>query len=85
MKGKSPIELEGGGANGFVISPDGYIIVWGDHGPWRVDRPFYALGSGSTVAMGAMQQGASAVEAVEAAIALDIYSGGPIRVLKQEP
>lgn len=84
MKGKSPIEIEGGGANGFVITPDGIILVWGDHGPWRVDRPYYALGSGSAVALGAMQCGATAEQAVEAAIALDIYSGGPVRVLKQE-
>ena len=44
---------------------------------------FSAIGSGWTVAMGAMQSGASAKEAVKEAIKLDIYSGGAVKWKKQ--
>ena len=40
---------------------------------------FSAIGSGWTIAMGAMQSGASAKEAVKADIKLDIYSGGAVK------
>ena len=44
---------------------------------------FSAIGSGWTIAMGAMQSGASAKEAVKAAIKLDIYSGGAVKWKKK--
>lgn len=39
---------------------------------------FYAIGSGSPIAFGALHMGATAIQAVEAAIAHDVYSGGEI-------
>ena len=44
---------------------------------------FSAIGSGWSIAMGAMQSGASAKEAVKAAIKLDIYSGGAVKWKKK--
>lgn len=71
--------------NVFVIPPEGPAIIWGDGDtPWRETAPFWALGSGEAPALGAMQAGASAEEAVKAAIALDVWSGGEITVLRRE-
>lgn len=68
--------------NVFIIPPDGCPVVWGDGDtPWRETAPFWALGTGEAVAMGAMQAGSSAEDAVRAAIALDVNSGGEITVL----
>jgi len=47
-----------------------------------VRAPFYALGSGYQVAMGAMEFGATAEEAVRAAIKWDTGSGGDVTVLR---
>ena len=49
--------------------------------PFPVSGPFHAIGSGSEIAIGAMAVGASALQAVHAAIALDIYSGPPVITL----
>lgn len=81
MKGKCPIEGHNN-ANGFVISPDGRIVVWGSQGPWINNSGMVSFGSGGDLAMGAMLAGASAVEAVAAAIKADVNSGGAIRVLR---
>ena len=54
--------------------------------PHLLLSPFMAIGSGRQLALGAMEMGASAEQAVLAAIKHDIYSGGQIRTLtvKQE-
>lgn len=51
-----------------------------DEFPVEVTLDYYAIGSGANIAMGAMFMGATAEEAVEAAIALDIGSGGEIQI-----
>ena len=43
---------------------------------------YYSIGSGATIAMSAMDAGASAVEAVRIAIRRDAYCGGKIRTLE---
>ncbi len=70
--------------NGVIWIPDegeATIIEQGCEEPLG-EAPFHAWGSGREVAMGAMWMGATAVQAVEAAIALDTGSGGEITVLK---
>ena len=47
-----------------------------------INAPFYAIGSGSHFALGAMWQGASAAEAVQAAIVFDTGSGGEVDVIE---
>ncbi len=43
----------------------------------------WAVGSGSSFALGALYVGASAKQAVQAAINYDLYSGGKVRVRKR--
>lgn len=80
MEGQCPIRCDG--ANGFIVTPDDTIVTWGENGPWTSRGvEFCAFGSGERFALGAMAAGASAEEAVAAAIRFDVYSGGPIRTL----
>ena len=44
----------------------------------EVAEPFYAIGSGAAAALGAMHMGATAVEAVEAAMKVDAHTGGTV-------
>lgn len=82
MTGESPFEGKDEG-NGIVVTPDGVIVVWSHLGPWAVqDRPYYALGSGEQIAVGAMAAGASAEEAVRIAMRHDTISGGDVMVLR---
>lgn len=80
MNGASPWTGTEAG-NSLVICPDGTLLMFGQSGPWRSSSDFYALGSGELLALGAMAHGATAHQAVEAAIRFDCHSGGPIRTL----
>lgn len=80
MKGDSPFSGAEGG-NGLVVSEAG-VVCWSSSGPITVYAPFYSLGSGYEIALGAMDQGASAEEAVRAAIRWDTCSGGNVNVLR---
>lgn len=82
MKGDSPWTGNEGG-NSLIIMPDDTILVFGMNGPWRVKQPVYAMGSGESLALGAMAAGASAEQAVEIAMRYDIYSGGEIRTVRR--
>lgn len=50
--------------------------------PEKILDKFWAVGSGSKVALGAMHMGASAERAVEIACLVDPYTAAPISVLK---
>ncbi|BAJ09099.1 peptidase HslV family [Pseudomonas phage KPP10] len=71
--------------SGLVLDADGLHFISWDGGIYsekvNLERP-RAAGSGTQFALGAMMAGASAEEAVEAAKALDIYSGGTVRSYK---
>lgn len=69
-------------ADGIVIYPDGRTMHW-DGGPvlLAAEAPFFALGCGAPIALGAMAAGADARRAVEIAIRYDCYCGGEITVL----
>ena len=70
---KAP-RLNGGEA--VILTQDGKIWTFSKADIWiGVDQPFYAIGSGMLFAMGAMEQGATPVEAVKAAIKHDPSSG----------
>ena len=50
----------------------------------RIDRvleTFWAIGSGRAIALGAMERGATARQAVQAAAKWDAYTSGPVRAL----
>jgi 20S proteasome alpha/beta subunit len=71
--------------NVFILPPEGPAVVWGDGDyPWREAAPFWALGSGESIALGAMAVGATAEQAVRAAIEFDTASGGNVTVLSRE-
>lgn len=72
-------------ADVILVAPSGRVYVY--YKGWSNDKylsDFYAVGSGSTLAMAAMDAGASAVEAVKIAIKRDICCGGKIQKLELE-
>lgn len=66
----------------LLVRPDGSVFLADDSvyfsGP--IETEFYAIGSGSHYAMGAMALGATAGLAVEVACRFDPHCGGPIRL-----
>lgn len=67
------------GASALVLCPKRGILIFDDCGePDPVHEPFYAIGAGGPVALGAMHMGASAVEAVEAACRWSVTCGLPV-------
>src|SRR6185312_1506553 len=67
------------GASALVLCPKRGILIFDDCGePDPVQEPFFAIGSGGQVALGAMHMGASAVQAVEAACRWNASCGLPI-------
>lgn len=68
-------------AKGAIFRECGRIEVFEDHGIYVVTAPYYSIGSGRDVALGAMFHGASAPEAVRAAIAHDESTWGDITEL----
>ena len=75
------------GSDMIMVSPDGTITQMEGRYPYTVrdNGGYYAQGSGGDVALGAMFQGASAVEAVKAAIAHNAACGGEVQMLPLEP
>lgn len=67
----------------LVVGPDGMVQQWDERGVWElIKQPFWAIGSGSHVCMGAMEFGATARQAVEAAIKWAPGVGGKVYVRK---
>jgi len=80
-------ETQPGGSEATILRVlrDGTISVF--EGGGRIDvapAPFYANGSGLGIAYGALRHGASAVDAIAAAIAYDVWSGGVCYALDHE-
>lgn len=88
-KGKPPDATESGAPassnKGLIVRRKGTIEVYEFKGKHVMEANYYAMGSGRDHALGAMFVGASAIQAVEAAIAHDTYCGGKIVSLKHEP
>lgn len=80
MEGKDP--LRGGETSCMLIVKNQPPVMFGATGPWPFTTDYMAMGSGEDFAFGAMHAGATAEQAVAAAIAHDVYSGGPIVTLK---
>ena len=63
---------------GIILHPDG-VVHWVDHkGREYPSQPPVACGSGQDYAFGAFHMGATPEQAVAAAVARDVYSGGAI-------
>jgi len=68
---------------GLLVGKGGKVCFVRSDGISRpVEAPFYAIGSGEEVAKGALVAGATAGEAVQAAIHIDLYSGGSVEALR---
>ena len=64
------------GLSGLVLTAQKNIFMFDDYTKWlAVNGPYYAVGSGSAYAIGAMSLGASPEEAVRAAMKHDAYTG----------
>lgn len=70
---------------GIIFFPDGRIHVYEPDGKFMIKAEYHALGSGTDVALGAMFMGATAEQAVRAAILHDNGTGGEVLVLKHHP
>lgn len=69
----------------LLVTPDGTAYFYeGESTPgfFTVTAPFFALGSGEQIALGAMAAGASAPEAVRIAIDLSSGCGGQTQVIR---
>lgn len=66
---------------GVIFTPR-HILVWQAPGWVIINAPYFATGSGAEYATGAMAHGATAEEAVRAAMLHDTNSGGEITVLR---
>jgi ATP-dependent protease HslVU (ClpYQ) peptidase subunit len=79
-KGKKPE-----GSFDAILLTSEKLLAWEDKGdPVELDRQqFYAWGSGSLAALGALHHGATAEEAVQCAIKVDCGSGG--KVIRAKP
>lgn len=71
--------------NGFVILPDNSILRF-ESGcpPYRMTAPFFAFGTGNWIALGAMEAGADAVKALQAAQKWDVGTGDVFMVLTRD-
>lgn len=80
MSGKYP-GIEG---EAMAITHEGYAHSYYEELPYYDNYPEtnVTAGSGSLLAMGAINCGAGAVQAVEAAIKSDLFSGGKVNSLK---
>lgn len=68
---------------GMLIAPNGEpFMVEDDLTLIQIKAPFYAEGSGADFAIGAMEMGASAEQAVQAAIKHSANCGGKIQTVK---
>jgi len=66
----------------FLSTPLGNFLLQ-EPGLVRVHGDYFAMGSGRELALGAMAYGASAEQAVAAAIMHDNNSGGPVHILRR--
>lgn len=68
----------------LVIKPDGKILNYTSISnlPVELEPQIVAMGSGGDIAIGAMEFGATAMEAVACAIRRDAFSGGNIHHMK---
>ena len=62
----------------LIVEPKGLFCMDQYFRPLKINEEYYAIGSGAKAALGAMYMGATAIEAVEAAIQCDPGTGGDI-------
>lgn len=78
-------DLPEGSVTVIEVSRRGVRMYGASLFPEPIAGPYFAIGSGRDFALGALAMGATAAEAVRAAIQFDVYSGGPIQALSLVP
>lgn len=74
-----------GDGGGFLVHADGTLEGFeGKQSEILSGADYHAFGSGQQIALGAMHAGATAEQAVAAAVAHDCFTGGEITVLRRE-
>jgi 20S proteasome alpha/beta subunit len=74
----APLDVEA-----LHVKPDGSLWVCAGNAWLPMDyEPYYAMGSGATVALAAMDAGADAVKAVRIAIKRNTHTGGRVQHVK---
>jgi len=74
-------KFEGFDFDMMVVTPSGRIHVWDNRGTFEpISHKFWAVGSGGLACLGAMEHGASADQAVRAAIKWADGCGGRVTV-----
>lgn len=70
--------------SGLVLTAEQNIFIFEeDYTKWlAINQPFFAMGTGSTYALGAMEHGASPKEAVKSAMKHDPFTGMGIKGCK---
>lgn len=77
-----PERSEDSYSEGLVVRPSGQIEIHTPSGVLPFTGPYYAMGSGFQIALGALAMGATAEQAVLIACEKHIYCGGPVTVLR---
>jgi ATP-dependent protease HslVU (ClpYQ) peptidase subunit len=78
-----PIAEEGSSFTAVIVEKNGKLRLYEGRGGYiALDAPYYAFGSGEEYAIGAMDMGASAEEAVKVASGRDLGTGGVIQIEK---
>ncbi len=68
-------------AEALVAYPDGRVELHDREGCFDIEAEFYAIGSGASIALGAMAAGCGAAEAVEMAAEYDTMTGGGVNTV----
>lgn len=70
---------------GLIFTPENACIrIEGNYPAYLVEGDYFAFGTGDMVAIGAFHHGATAMEAVQAAIDHDVLSNGPILMIDRK-
>lgn len=78
-----PPQFDHENSEALLIKPDGSVFWIGPGKRWVQQwGPYFAIGSGFRIAMGALAAGVSAEQAVKIACDLDAYTRGPVDTLR---
>lgn len=70
---------------GLLFTPEGACIRFeGNYPHYELTAPFFAFGTGDMVAMGALEMGATAQQAAQAAVVYDVLTNGEVQFLTAE-
>lgn len=81
---KETLQLHSDDFEALVLTAAGQVVCYDRHGRTLIQAPPVAIGTGAQIAIGAMEAGATAQEAVEIACRRDAWTSGPVDTLTPE-